>query len=147
MDLYYLFVNIRCVCSLVQNRINLGASFGQVLDKFRTSFGQFWISFVLKLVLEREWIVSFLSTDILVYVSLVKKWTNLGASSRQVPDKFQTSSRQVPDKFRTSFIFKLVRELSENQTCLRVVRVYIGICGFCTWHVQVVQKPKLSTSC
>jgi hypothetical protein len=71
---------------------------------------------------------------------LVQNWTNLRG-------KLQTSSGQVPFKFRTSFVFKLVHELSKNQTCLRDVRVYIGICEFCTGQVQVVQKTNLSASC
>ncbi len=105
MDLYYLCAdNICCVCSLVQNRTNLGASSGLVPDKFRSSFGVL-TSFVLKFVREEKWIVSFLSTDILVYVALYrtrKIW-------EQAPDTFWTSYGQVPDKFCF-------------QTCLRVVR-------------------------
>ncbi len=67
---------------------------------------------------------------------LVQNQTNLRASSRQ-----------VWDKFRTGFVFKLVRELSKNQTCPRVVRFYIRICGFCTGQVKVVLKTNLSASC
>jgi hypothetical protein len=59
----------------------------------------------------------------------------LGTEPDKIGSKFPTISEQVPDKFRTSFSFKLVRELSENQTCPRVVHVYIGIRGFCTGQV------------
>jgi hypothetical protein len=76
------------VCSLVQNRINLGASFGQVPDKFQTSFGQVRTSFVLKLVHEREVDLYYLFADILVYVS----WYKTGQIWEQAPDKFLTSS-------------------------------------------------------
>jgi hypothetical protein len=70
--------------------------------------------------------------------------SKLRTSSGQVPDKFRTSSAQVPDKFRFSNLsvscpkIKLVRE---------IVRFYIGICGFCTGQVRVVQKPNLSANC
>jgi hypothetical protein len=81
-------MDIHCVCTLVQNWTNLGASSGQVLDKFQTSFGQVWTSFVLKLVHEGEWIGYFLSVDILVYVS----WYRTQQIWEQAPDKFWTSS-------------------------------------------------------
>jgi hypothetical protein len=104
-DLFILCTDIHCVCSLVQNRTNLGASSRQVPDKFWTSFGQVRTSFVLKLVRERDWIVFFMHGYSCVCI-LVQILTNLGASSGQVPDKFQTSSGQV--------FFKLVHQLSKN---------------------------------
>ncbi len=140
MDLYYLFADIRCLCSLVQNRKNLGASSGQIPDKFRTSFDKFGQVSFWNLSMNLKWIF-------IIYL-----WIFLCMYLGTKPDKFgcklRTSPWQVLVKFRTSFVFKLlVRKLSENQTCPRVVRIYIGICWFCTGQVRVVQKPNLSASC
>ncbi len=117
MDPYYLFTDIHCVFSLVQNQTNLGASSVQVLDKFRTSFGQVWTSFVLKLVRERDWIVSFYAQTFLC-IYLGTNQTNLGASSGQVPDKFWTSSGQVSDKFHLQTCLRVVRKSNLSASCL-----------------------------
>ncbi len=138
--IFVIYERIFVVC----DQTNLGASSDQVPDKFQTNYGQ--VSFLFfGQVLDKfrfetciwAWLdYFFLKRKYSCACILVQNWTNLGASSGQ-----------VLDKFRISFIFKLVRELSKNQTCLRVVRVYIGICGFCTRQVRVVQKTNLSASC
>jgi hypothetical protein len=70
--------------------------------------------------------------------SLVQKLSSLAISSIQAPYKLA--------KLHTSFIFKLVSKLSKNQTCTQVVALYLGICGFCTRCIQVIEKSNLYAS-
>jgi hypothetical protein len=125
VNLYYLFADIRCVCSLVQNPTNLGASSVQVPYKFWTSSDKFHF----ETVREREWIVSFLSMDILLCMYL-------GTKLDKFWSKLRTSSVQVPYKFRTSFVFKLAScpHLHRNSWDLH-------------WTNSSCPKNKLSASC
>ncbi len=116
-----------------------GQIWEQVPDNFQTNFGQVPDKFCLKLVSERDWIISFYARIFLCMY--------LGTKPDKFGRKLRSSSGQVPDKFRTSFDFKLVHELSKNQTCPQVVRFYIETCGFCTGRFRVVQKSNMSVSC
>ncbi len=121
-----------------------GLIWEQVPDKLWTSFGKVLYKFCFETCIWTGLDRFFSCVDILVYVSQYKTGQIIW---EQAPNKFQTSSGQVPDKFRTSFVFKLAPDLSENQTCSRVARFYIGICGCCTGGFRVVEKSNLSASC
>ncbi len=118
-----------------------GQIWEQVLDKFWTSFRQVLDKFCFETCIW-IWLNCFFYAWIFLCMYLGTKPDKFG-NWEQAPDKFQTSSGQV----WTSFVFKLDSELSENQTCPRVVRFYVQICGFCTGCFQFVQKSKLSASC
>jgi hypothetical protein len=101
-DPYYLFADICCVCSLVQNLSSLATS---SIREFHTSSVLAPYKFVLKLVPEQDWIISIYAWIFLCML--------LGTELDKFSYKLLSSSMQALYKLHTSFIFKLVSKLSK----------------------------------
>jgi hypothetical protein len=113
-DLYYLFADICCVCSLVQNLSSLATSSIQVPYKLRTSSVQVLFETCILMGLD----CFYLCADILVYVARYGTWQ----AWLQAPYKLRTSSAQAPYKFCFQTCILVVDESNLCASCSTLPR-------------------------